>query len=360
MLGRGFHWKWLKDSPPLLVPKFKNIHPQPDLDLEIQLLLLKAAIYEVPYQPCFISRIFLVPKSRGGNRLIIDLSSLDSHILAPYFLMHNHKSLVDTLHPPAWMSTIDLKDAYLHVPIRQCLHKYLAFSFGSKLYFFRALPFSLNVAPHIFTCILRWPLSLLHLQGINVIACLDDWVIWDTSHELTAKAVNTATSLLSNLGFLINIPKSHLPSSTDVEWLGIRWFPLLGRWALPEDKQMSIHKACSITKTSLTQAMGIFSWQTQLCHPNTTPQSTPATTTLVPQNSFKPLAPRRSEATASKLSQTPVTVATSQNVVNFPPFSTNQETRSTFGPMLPFQVGEVTLYLIRSHALGTRTSQPCT
>ncbi|KAK3881444.1 hypothetical protein Pcinc_014100 [Petrolisthes cinctipes] len=69
-------------------------------------------------------------------------------------------------------------------------------------------------------------------KGINVIASLDDWVIWDTSHELTAKAVNTATSLLSNLGFLINVPKSHLHPSTDVVWLGIRWFPLLGRWAL--------------------------------------------------------------------------------------------------------------------------------
>ncbi|KAK3885509.1 hypothetical protein Pcinc_010250 [Petrolisthes cinctipes] len=81
-----------------------------------------------------------------------------------------------------------------------------------------------------------------------------------------------------------------------------------------------IHKACSITKTSLTQAMRTYSRQTQLCHPNATPQSTPATTIPVPPNSFKLLAPRRSEATAYKLSQTPVTVATSQNVVNFPPF----------------------------------------
>ncbi|KAK3869855.1 hypothetical protein Pcinc_024859 [Petrolisthes cinctipes] len=40
-------------------------------------------------------------------------------------------------------------------------------------------------------------------EGINIIAYLDHWVIWDTSHELTAKAVSTATSLLSNLGFLI-------------------------------------------------------------------------------------------------------------------------------------------------------------
>ncbi|KAK3884940.1 hypothetical protein Pcinc_010783 [Petrolisthes cinctipes] len=157
MLLRGFNWKCLKEPPPLLFPKLKNVQPQLDLDLEIQLLLLKGAIYEVPYESCFVSRIFLVPKSKGGNRLIIDLSSFNSYILAPYFHMHNHRSLADSLHPPAWMSTIDLQDVYLHIPIRQCLHKYLAFSFGSKLYFFRALPFGLNVAPHIFTRILRWP-----------------------------------------------------------------------------------------------------------------------------------------------------------------------------------------------------------
>ncbi|XP_045137221.1 uncharacterized protein LOC123519779 [Portunus trituberculatus] len=239
MLQRGFHWKWLKEPPPLHIPKL-NSPALPDLDLEIQALLLKGAAYEVPPQPCFISRIFLVPKSTGGNRLILDLSSLNSHIIAPYFHMHNHRSLAATLQPPAWMASIDLQDAYLHVPIRQCLHKYLAFSFGTKLYFFKTLPFGLNVAPHIFTRILRWPLSLLHLQGINIHAYLDDWVIWDKTYELTAKAVNTTINLLRDLGFLINIPKSHLLPSTDLEWLGVRWLPLLGRWALPKNKQVAI------------------------------------------------------------------------------------------------------------------------
>ncbi|XP_045127719.1 uncharacterized protein LOC123514137 [Portunus trituberculatus] len=81
---------------------------------------------------------------------------------------------------------------------------------------------------------------LLHLQGINVLAYLDDWVIWDKTYELTAKAVNTTINLLRDLGFLINIPKSHLLPSTDLEWLGVRWLPLLGRWALPKNKQVAI------------------------------------------------------------------------------------------------------------------------
>ncbi|KAK3892610.1 hypothetical protein Pcinc_003586 [Petrolisthes cinctipes] len=47
------------------------------------------------------------------------------------------------------------------------------------------------------------PTPTTGVKGINIIAYLDHWVTWDTSHELTAKAVSTATSLLSNLGFLI-------------------------------------------------------------------------------------------------------------------------------------------------------------
>ncbi|KAK3884881.1 hypothetical protein Pcinc_010855 [Petrolisthes cinctipes] len=241
MLRRDFHWKWLKEPPPLLSPKLKNIQPQPDLDLEIQLLLLKGAIYEVPYQPCFISRIFLVPKSRGGKRLIIDLNSLNSHILAPYFHMHNHKTLADSLHPPAWMSTIDLKDAYLHVPIRQCLHKYLAFSFGSKLYFFRSLPFGLNVAPHIFpphSKMASFPPTPTGNQCHRLFRRLGHLGHFSLIDSKGCQHSDQPSE--QPIGFLINIPKSHLPPSTEVEWLGIRWFPLLGRWALPEDKQMSI------------------------------------------------------------------------------------------------------------------------
>ncbi|KAK3885972.1 hypothetical protein Pcinc_009856 [Petrolisthes cinctipes] len=159
--------------------------------------------------------------------------------------------------------------------------------------------------------------SHLQLQGINVIAYLDDWVIWDTSHELTARAVNTATCLLSKLGFLINVSKSHLLPSTDVEWLGIRWFPLLGHGALPEDKQVSILSSIrhvlslkQVSRRHWEHILGKLNFVTKLlCHN---------------QPLLQP------------------------NFVNFPLISTTQEERSSFGPILPFQDGEVTLYLIMS------------
>ena len=50
--------------------------------------------------------------------------------------MSNHSVLADLLSPPAWITTIDLADAYFHVPIKATLHKYLsenrALSFRSR------------------------------------------------------------------------------------------------------------------------------------------------------------------------------------------------------------------------------------
>ncbi|KAK3893774.1 hypothetical protein Pcinc_002431 [Petrolisthes cinctipes] len=70
-------------------------------------------------------------------------------------------------------------------------------------------------------------------------------------------------------------PKSHLPPSTDVVWLGIRWFPLLGRWALLEDKQMSILSSIrhvlslkQVTRRQWEHILGKLTFATQILRHN--------------------------------------------------------------------------------------------
>ena len=45
-------------------------------------MLKKRAIYEVPIQPCFLSRSFQVPKGDGSFRLVVDLTELNKDRLA--------------------------------------------------------------------------------------------------------------------------------------------------------------------------------------------------------------------------------------------------------------------------------------
>ena len=90
----------------------------------------------------------LVPKSSGEYRFFINLTKLNSFILAPRFHMTNHFYLASMLQPPAWLASLDLLDTYFHIPFRRSLHKYLAVLYAGDLSFFRAFPFDLT-----------WPLT---------------------------------------------------------------------------------------------------------------------------------------------------------------------------------------------------------
>ena len=85
------------------------------------------------------------------------------------------------------MITLDLKDAYLHVPISPKHQKFLRFAVqtrqGVRHWQFKALPFGLAARPRIFTKVLAEVVSFLHLQGIALIPYLDDMLIFSPALE---------------------------------------------------------------------------------------------------------------------------------------------------------------------------------
>src|SRR4029434_4633359 len=120
---------------------------------EIVSLLRKEAISVVPPEEAasgFYSRYFLVPKKDGNYRPILDLRVLNRALKQLKFRMLTPCRLVQFIRPNDWFITIDLKDAYFHVPIHPRHRKYLRFAFGGIAYQFNALPFGLSLAPRAF------------------------------------------------------------------------------------------------------------------------------------------------------------------------------------------------------------------
>ena len=74
----------------------------------------------------FYSRLFLVPKPRWW-RPVIDLSRPNTFLHVEKFKMETSKSIRTSLVPGEWVSSIDLSDAYLHIPIHPNSRKYLRF-----------------------------------------------------------------------------------------------------------------------------------------------------------------------------------------------------------------------------------------
>ena len=62
-----------------------------------------------------------------------------------------------------WVTSIDFKDTYFHIPIQSQSRKYLHFHVQGQSYQFKVLPFGLSTAPMEFTVVAK-EVELISLQ----------------------------------------------------------------------------------------------------------------------------------------------------------------------------------------------------
>ena len=187
------------------------------IDQEIQSLLTKGAIKKTHCKG-LISPIFIRPKPSGGWRLILNLKGLNQYLLAPHFKMEGLKCLPYTVQPNSLLAKIDLKDAYLSVPVRPQSARLLQFKWRTKRYQYITMPFGLNIAPSIFTRIMKHPIRMLK----TAIIYLDDILIAASDCNTIRLHIQWTTSLLIALGFIINWEKSVLNPAVEMTFLGIQ------------------------------------------------------------------------------------------------------------------------------------------
>ena len=213
---------------------------------EIQSLQEKSAIECLSGHlgPGFYSNVFVVPKRDGGWRPIINLRKLNSYIHTPHFKMENVFSLRDILKKGDWLAKIDLKDAYLTVPMAKAYQKYLRFQWQGKIYEFKSLPFGLATAPITFTKLLRPVVAYLRQQGVRLVVYLDDILLMADTQELLQQHLQLTMSQLTDLGFMLNLKKCILTPCRRLEFLGFIVDSLAFSLYVPQDKIAKIKKEC--------------------------------------------------------------------------------------------------------------------
>lgn len=102
----------------------------------------------------FVSTYFLVPKSDGSFRFILNLKKLNDFIHTDHFKLEDIRTAIK-LSSGDFMAKLDLQNAYFLVPIAEGSRKLLRFIFKDQLYEFNCLPFDLSTAPYIFTKIMK-------------------------------------------------------------------------------------------------------------------------------------------------------------------------------------------------------------
>ena len=216
-----------------------------EMKLQIEKLLQLAAIEPVssPMEPGFFSRIFLVPKSSGGYRPVIDLSALNLYLDVPKFKMETIHSIIPALEESQWAITVDLQNAYFHVPIHKDARKFLRFAVRDQVFQFRALPFGLATAPFVFSWFLRPFVKFLRASGIKIHTYLDDWIVHHRDHNTLLSHKDYVLQWAEQLGLQVNFQKSSLVPVQTVVFLGAR-LDLQSHLAFPSPEHLNRVKVC--------------------------------------------------------------------------------------------------------------------
>ena len=240
IVSKGLGWSWKGKGPPPLRKFFQK--PTQLLLTYVRDLLSKSVVKKIKSIK-FQGRLFCVPKRDTlRKRVILDLSLLNKAIVCDRFQMLTIAQVRTLLPRGVVTCSIDLTDAYWHIPIAHHLIPYLGFRLGKQAYAFRAMPFGLNIAPRIFTKLTDSIIQVLRSWQILVAAYLDDWIVWAPTAAECLQSVRKVIAFLQHLGFQINKTKSRLSPAAKFEWLGLTWDLQSHTLSLPQIKRKSIAK----------------------------------------------------------------------------------------------------------------------
>ena len=76
----------------------------------------------------------------GGLRVILNLKQINLFIPPQHFRMETLPAVLPQLTADDWAVTIDLKDAYLHVPMNPEPHRLLGFQYLNQTFLYQVLP----------------------------------------------------------------------------------------------------------------------------------------------------------------------------------------------------------------------------
>ena len=224
---------------PIVLPQDKHVL----VTQEVKELLQKRAIVEsAPSDQNFVSKIFLVEKKGGGQRPVINLKALNQFVQVEHFKMEGLHLLPDLLQRRDWMIKMDLKDAYLQIPIHQSHQRYLHFIWEGKHYKFQSLPFGLSSAPRVFTKTLKPVIAWLRQIGLRLIVYLDDMLFMHANKDQLERLAPLICRLFESLGLMVNTQKSQLTPVQQLEFLGFQINSDLMTINLPPEKGRKIQQ----------------------------------------------------------------------------------------------------------------------
>ncbi len=163
----------------------------------------------------YVSSIFCVPKKTGDVRIVFDYRKLNQITQKIYYEIPNINSIFDKFKGKNYITSLDLKGGYWHIPVRKSDRHKLGFRFNGETYRWKVLPFGPTNAPMFFQRVMQ---SVF--EGLNFVSIyLDDVVILSESLDEHKRHLKVVFDRLRQFGLKLRLDKCIWGANT-TEYLG--------------------------------------------------------------------------------------------------------------------------------------------
>ena len=272
----------LKSSPsqsrvPKNPPAVGNAH-----DILVQeandLLNKHAVSFVEPVDGQYISSYFAVPKPRKIDqwRPILNLKYFNDFIKKYRFQMETLASVREWIKPNSYCTSLDLKDAFLHIPIHQQSKKYLRFHWLNKILEWQVLVFGLTCSPRVITKVLKPVVAFLRLTwSILISIYIDDILVQHRDPSTCILHTQIVIIVFMCLGWSFKFEKCDLVPKQEFIHLGFLFNTVDMTISCPPDKIARLQSMCAkvlstkkCTVLTLEKIIGT-EWETEFLEVNT-------------------------------------------------------------------------------------------
>lgn len=152
--------------------------------------------------------------------MILNLKSLNEYVENYHFKMDSLGTAINLMNTNCYFASIDLKDVFFSIPVKQSDRKYLRFTWNGTLYQFTCLAEGLSTHPRVFTKIMKCVFSDLRKKGHCNTGYIDDSLLIGQSYDDCRVNIRDTVALIDSLGFTVHPEKSVFIPTQEIHYLG--------------------------------------------------------------------------------------------------------------------------------------------
>ena len=201
-----------------------------------------------PVQGQYISSYFAVPKPNKINefRPILNLKYFNENVKKYSFKMETLASVREWIKPNSYCTSLDLKDAFLHIPMHPDSKKYLRFKWLNEILEWQVLVFGLTCSPRVITKVLKPVIAFLRLTwNILISIYIDDILIQNCSSATCLLHTQIVIIVLMSLGWSFKMSKCDLVPRQQFVHLGFLFDTKNMTISCPPEKISRLQLLCS-------------------------------------------------------------------------------------------------------------------